>query len=134
MKDLTNKEFEHAPNIVKYIYGMSITKQPIGGSTLDKAIEEYPEYFPDEVNSMKKWAAIPQKVHDAYWKEYWKIDKELNKDTPHLGKGIMYYAEHPEEYVECSRAWKVAYEKGKPLKKELHEKFYAKYNIEYHEI
>lgn len=59
---------------------MGIMKQPIGSSTYDKAIKEHPEYFPDEIERIRKWELIPQKVHDKYWEEYWELDKEIMKE------------------------------------------------------
>ena len=88
MKDLTTKEFFEAPSRVQYIFTAGMVKQYIGSSLYNKAIEEHPEYFPDEIEHRKKWASIPQKTHDDYWKEYWALDKEIMKDVLD-SKGII---------------------------------------------
>ena len=130
MKDLTDKEFFEVPNKVQYIYMMGMMKQPIGSSTYDKAIKEHPEYFPDEVEHRKKWAAIPQEVHDKYWEEYWKIEEEVMKDVS-LSKGIMAWLDDQEGYSEWNKKWTEANEKAKPLREALHKKFYSEYCIEW---
>jgi len=130
MKDLTDKEFFEVPNKVQYIYMMGMMKQPIGSSTYEKAIKEHPEYFPDEVEHRKKWAAIPQEVHDKYWEEYWKIEEEVMKDVS-PSKGIMGWIDDQEGYSEWNKKWTEANEKAKPLREALHKKFYSEYGIEW---
>ena len=130
MKDLTDKEFFEVPNKVQYIYMMGMMKQPIGSSTYEKAIKEHHEYFPDEVEHRKKWAAIPQEVHDKYWEEYWKIEEEVMKDVS-PSKGIMGWIDDQEGYSEWNKKWTEANEKAKPLREALHKKFYSEYGIEW---
>lgn len=95
MKDLTEKEFFEAPNKVQYIYMMGMMKRAIGSGVYEDAIKEHPEYFPDEVEHTRKWDAIPQDVHDKYWEEYWKLDKEIMKDVP-PSKGIFGWIDEQE--------------------------------------
>ena len=130
MKDLTVEQLEKAPSIVQYLYVASFMKQPVGGKTIDEAMEKHPEYFPDEVEHRRKWALIPQEVHDNYWEEYWNIEKELFKDVP-PSEGLMAMCNNTEKYQIWSKAWNIANEKAKPLRKKLHEKFYSKYGIEW---
>jgi len=131
MKDLTHKEFEDAPAKVQYIYMCAVMKQPIGSSTYEDAIKEHPEYFHEDVERRKKWEAIPQEVHDAYWKEYWKLDEEIYKNVPHRGKGLLFYAQNSKESAEYKSAWEAANKKALPLRETLHRKFYSKYSIEW---
>lgn len=37
---------------------------------LNKAIEKYPEYFPDEVEYRDKWDKVPQELKDKYHNQY----------------------------------------------------------------
>jgi len=134
MKNLTHKELKDAPSEVQYLYMCSVMNHPIGSSIYEETIKKHPEYFPDEIEHRKKWEAIPKEVHDAYWKEYWKIDKEIYKDVPHRGKGILFYAQNPKEYAEYKEAFDAARKKALPLHEALHRKFYSKYGIEWHGI
>lgn len=130
MKDLTEKEFFDAPNKVQFIYMMGMMKHPIGSGIYEDAIKEHPDYFPDEVEHRRKWDAIPQEVHDSYWEEYWKLDKEVMKDVPQ-SKGIIGWIDDQEGYAEWNKKWTEANEKAKPLRKALHKKFYSEYGIEW---
>lgn len=131
MKTLTNKELSEAPNLIKYIYLYSLADVPIGLSTLEKGINEYPEYFPKEIERREKWNAIPQEVHDTYFKEFFELENQFKKDIPHSGKGILFYIDHPKEFEEYENAMEVANKKLQPLHKQLHEKHYSKYGIEW---
>ncbi len=90
MKDLSVKEFEDVPSKVKYIYMCAVMKQPIDSTIYEDAIKEHPEYFIEEVEHSRKLDAIPQEVHDPYFKEYHKIDEELFSDIPHKGMGVCF--------------------------------------------
>jgi hypothetical protein len=133
MKDLTIEELEKAPFEIQYLYIMGISNQSVGITIFEEAIEKYPEYFPDEVEYRKKWALIPQEIHDAYWKEYWKLDKEIYKDIP-PSKGLMYLINNTDEAKEWKKKWNSANKKAEPLKKKLHKKYYSKYGIKYNGI
>jgi len=130
MKNLTIKQLQEAPSIVQYLYIAGVTKQSVGSKIIDEGIEKYPEYFPDEVEYRRKWALVPQEVHDNYWKEYWDIEKELFKDVP-PNEGLMAMCNNTEKYQTWNKMWNIANEKAKPLRKKLHEKFYSKYEIEW---
>lgn len=131
MKELTNNEFKDAPNIVKYIYVRRLLKQPVSASLFNEAVTEYPSYFPKEAEARRKWDTIPQKVHEAYWTEYWKSHNRICKKVPYLGMGILYYAEHPQAHMEYTKAMNVISSKLELLKKKLHKKYYEKYGIDY---
>ena len=89
MKLLTKKEFATAPENIKYIHTCTEMGFPISSAIYEVAMENHPEYFTEEIERARKWELIPQSVHDAYWKEIMAIDKELMKDVPHKGKGIL---------------------------------------------
>lgn len=131
MKELTNNEFKDAPNIVKYIYVRSLMKQPVSASLFNEAVTEYPSYFPEEAEARRKWDTIPQKVHEAYWMEYWKLHNKICNAIPHYGLGILFYSDNPEQYIEYQNAMAIAEPKLERLKKKLHKKYYAEYGIDY---
>ena len=83
MKYLTPKEFSKAPAKIQWLYTMALVKQPIGSSTLENAIKEHPEYFPDELEHRRKYDLIPQQVHDDYWKEWRVLIDEMYKKCHH---------------------------------------------------
>lgn len=130
MKNLTEKELLEAPGIVQSIYMIASMNRPIGTSTINKAIKDHPEYFPEEVEHREKWKTIPQEVHDNFEKEFLELDKKLMKDVP-PSKGIVSWINNPEEHQEWNKKFTEAKEKGKPLHKKLHEKHYSKYGIEW---
>ena len=45
--------------------------------------------------------------------------------------GILYYTEHPQEYMEYTKAMNVVNSKLELLKRKLHKKYYEKYGIDY---
>jgi hypothetical protein len=73
--DITNM-----PSLVAYVKMSGITGVPIGAATYERAIKEHPEYFPEEVEYRRKYAAIPE------------IEKEY-----HLRKLMEYEIEKEEE-------------------------------------
>ncbi len=122
------EDFYKMPAKVQFVHIMAASNQPIGISLYQEVLDEHPEYFPEEVEHQKKWRGIPQDVHDAYWKEYWELDKEIMKDVP-PSKGLVYYCSHQKESVEYRKKLDEAIEKGKPLRKALHDKYYGKYGV-----
>lgn len=130
MKNFTYEELIKAPLTVQFIFYMGLLKQPVCSDMLEAAIEDYPEYFPDEVECRKKWEAIPQEVHDAFWEEYRELESEVMKGAPD-SKGFLYWMENPEEANEWSKKRQELREKSKPLRKKLHEKYYSKYGIKW---
>lgn len=120
-KGLTAEQyFKDVPNIVIYIKGMAQMGHPIGYETLEKAINEYPEYFPEEVEHRRKWNAIPEEVKDKYFKstsgifpneEDIKLRDEMFGKCPHPdieGCGIVErvtkYADRGKDFAE-NDAW-----------------------------
>jgi hypothetical protein len=130
MKNLTVDEFMNAPHIVQYVCMSGITGNPIGANTLNEAIENHPEYFPDEIEHRRKWNAIPQEVHDAYLKDRVLLDVEISNNIP-PSRGICGWIDDPEGYEEWTLALCKATATYSPKRKEIHDKHYAKYGIEY---
>jgi hypothetical protein len=128
MKILTIKELLDAPNTVQHIYISAMTGNPVGSSVCEEAIDKHPEYFLDIIERRKRWAAIPQKVHDNYWEAYRNLDNEILKNVPE-SKGIIYWADNPNEYVKWNNEYTKAKEQGRLLYENLHKKFYSKYGF-----
>ena len=130
MKDLTYKELLESPARVQFLYTMAMAKQPVSSQMIEDAIKESPEYFPDELENRRKWALIPQQVHDDYWKERKILRAEMYKEIP-PSKGILRWINDPKGYEE----WSITYEKcskaEKPFAAALHKKFYGQYGIEW---
>lgn len=130
MKDLTTKEFLDAPALIMHIYRNAMCKIPMGASLIERGMKEHPEYFPDEMEHRRKWEAIPQSVHDEYWKERTAIHTKVFKNMPG-SKGILGWANDPEGYLKWSKQWEKCRKKELPLIEKLHNKFYSKYGIEW---
>ena len=132
MKNLTYKELLEAPARVQFLYWMASTKQPVGSQMIEDAIKESPEYFPDELEHRRKWALIPQCVHDEYWAGKEKLRTECYKDMP-PSKGIIGWAfdESGDDYNNWNTAYQKCREIEKPLAEALHKKYYGQYGIEY---
>ena len=132
MKNLNDKEFKEAPNSIQILYCKSIANYPVGSEELKKAIEEFPDYFPEEIEHEKKWNSIPESIHEEYWKEMEALRKEIFKDLPE-GRGIFFWINNPTKL----KNWQEQYEKlkikGLPKAKKLHQKFYSSYGIEWNE-
>lgn len=128
MKFLNFAEIEKAPAIVQFIWAAKISNTPIGYSTFEKAVEEHPQYFPEEIEYRKKWASIPQSVHDEYEKERKEIHLKCFELLPE-SKGISGWINDIEGYNEWSRIYDECSKKEEPLLKKLHKKYYSKYGI-----
>lgn len=131
MKELTHKEFLDAPFNVQYVYMRTFLGQPVSATLLNEAITESPSYFPEEAEEKRKWDAIPQEIHAAYWMEYWKLHNKICNAIPHYGLGILFYSDNPEQFIEYQKAMAIAEPKLERLKKKLHKKYYEKYGIDY---
>lgn len=132
MKDLTYKELLEAPARVQFLYTMAIAKQPVGSQMIEDAIKESPEYFPDELEHRRKWALIPQTVHDEYWAEREQLRTECYKAMP-PSKGISGWAmdESKEDYNNWNTAYQKCREIEKPLAEAIYKKYYGQYGIEF---
>ena len=51
MRELTEKEFREAPDIIQLIYISSLYGSPVGVSTYMEAKRKYPEYFENNIKS-----------------------------------------------------------------------------------
>jgi len=129
------------PTIVVFVKMMAVMDQPIGYEMYRKALDEHPEYFPEEVEEERKWAAIPQDVKDAYYAEsdIWGLfmkDQEIlaivgEDPYPNRG-GIIDRVTHQDE--EKGRLYALHDEWSKKyfkLQGEKQDKLYNKYFSQY---
>ncbi len=130
MKILTDKELIKAPSRVQFLYWMAFSKQPVGSQMIEDALREKPEYFPDEIEHRRKWALIPQSVHDEYYAEKEILHNICYKDMP-PSKGILGWIRDGNGYKEWNDAYNKCREVEKPLAEALHKKHYEQYGIEY---
>lgn len=126
MKDLLPGEFEKAPVPIQYLYICAMNNVPVGSSILDEAMENHPEYFPDELAYRAKWDAVPQEVHDAYAEEYAELMKMLPQSP-----GLMKLVTGGEEAEEYFRKEEEVGKEFRLLSKELYDKYYGPYGIEF---
>lgn len=87
MRTLTTAELDSAPTEIQFLYTCGVMKIPVGTSIVNKAMEQHPEYFPDEIENKKKWEMVPKSATDEYFKEYHEIWKDHYKDIG-LSPGI----------------------------------------------
>lgn len=138
------------PSIVLFVQMAAMMDMPIGYDMYEKAITEYPEHFPEEVEYRRKWALIPQEVHDAYQKEmndrgYGFFLSNENRDEfeseigkcPHpelQGNGIIWRVTVGDEKyfneMQDIDAWNNKYHRLRAIKeKAIWEKHYSKYGL-----
>lgn len=130
MKHLTYNELLDAPEKVQYLYFMAMTNNPVGVKIFEEAIAEHPEYFPDEIKLKDKWSKVPQSVQDEYWVEREKIREQCYKEMP-PSKGVLGWAENPQEFEEWQRSYEKCKKVEEPLAIALFKRFYDKYGIEW---
>ncbi len=132
MKDLTYEDLITAPTRVQFLYLAAIRNEPVGSQMIEDAIKESPEYFQEELEYKRKWALVPQSVHDEYWAAREELGKEIYKDMP-PSKGIIGWAADKDfdGYNKWSDAYNKCREIEKPLAEEIHRKFYGEYGIEF---
>lgn len=129
MKNLTEKELLEAPEKVRHIYVCALSGVPVGVRMYEEAFSNYPEYFPDEVVYRKKYDAIPQSVHDAYFAELNEKVKDIYKDVPNKGVGFMFFVNNYKEYKKTSAAYAEARKIEKKIEEKLMKKYYSQYGI-----
>jgi hypothetical protein len=96
-------EMKDIPAIIQYLWAASMSKMPVGSSTLDEAMEKHPEYFPEEVEYCRKMSMVPKQVHDAHMTELMALHDWWFSELPE-SKGLWYYCQHPEEYTDHWKA------------------------------
>ncbi len=128
MKDLSYDELLKAPAKVQFLYVRAMLKEPVGISMCEEAMKEHPEYFPDELEYRRKYALIPQHVHDLYYQEKDVLHNECYKSLP-ASKGLIGWLDDPKGYEEWNKVYTKCREKEKPLEEALHKKHYSEYGI-----
>lgn len=133
--------YDFMPLEVQEVIAYSYVKY-VGRETMERIntiIDKYPEWFPWE----HKYKSIPKEVHDAYYKE-----KYPNPDFKPLVKGIYeQMKEQPRETTFTINSLREIFNRlfdddnekallrqyKKQQDKELWDKHYSKYNLEYRE-
>lgn len=130
MKSIPLNEILEAPLTVREVYFSVIVGMPVSASKYKQAINNHPQYFPDEVEHKRKYDLIPQSVHDAYLKELQETIGVIHADLPKTGGWLSLINNSGE-----SDKWHSEYDKirkkEKAELKRLHEKYYSKYGIKY---
>lgn len=87
--DITNM-----PSIVAYVKFAGLTGTPIGIATYERAIKEHPEYFPEEVEYRRKYAAIPEIEKEWHLNKLMELHDEESKELESNGyvSGIWAFA------------------------------------------
>ena len=130
MKNLSYQEIEDAPSKIQFLYISSMLHQPVGMKTVDDAMRDHPEYFPDELEYQRKYALIPESVHEQYDKEKALLHARIYRDMPE-SKGILGWANDSNGYEEWSKAYEACRKIEIPLAQKLHRKFYSEYGIQW---
>ncbi len=102
-------------------------QQFYGSAQMNRMIEKYPEWFPEEVEHRRKWALVPEEVKDAHVKEWMVAYNEATGAIP--AGGIMAHIMDSEYSRNWHQKYSEAMEKLKPIEKAIHEKHYGKYGL-----
>lgn len=132
------KDHRDIPGIVQYLMAASYLNQGVGSWALEKALSEHPEYFPEVIEHRRKWALIPEEVKTAFFAESSEKEAALYEDCRKLTSGeggIMHWItrEGQEEWIKYSKCTETKRPLLLALKREMHEKYLAKYGIEFEE-
>lgn len=127
----SEKYLSEMPPIVCFIKAAAVTKTPVGIAMFEKAITEYPEYFPEEVENRRKWALVPNEVIITHRHEVSLLDKEFRERLPKDQGGIFYWMDHPEEFAQWDKSWHTLREEMKIEERELelHNKYFSIYGL-----
>lgn len=133
MKALTESEYEAAPGIIQACYIAAMHNEPIAPVVYNRAIEEYPEYFPDEIERREIWANIPVEVKQQYDKELavYKLDL-MNKAPAEVTNEydrIMLHKKNPKLY----KKYKEFYKRSEKLIKEKEDELFTKHFSSFYE-
>lgn len=69
MKNLTIQQLGEAPAIVQTVYTGWMCNRDISNSTMDLAIQNYPDYFQDEIELREKAKKLPPKQACLFFME-----------------------------------------------------------------
>ena len=127
-KDLVSPE--KVPGEVLYLKCAAHLRMPVGVSTYERIINQYPEHFKEEHEHRRKWAQIPQSVHDAYHEEYEQLTRSLYDSVPHWGKGLWWMMQNLEHESEFREGLAKIRPEVDRIKEELKAKYYKPYGVE----
>lgn len=128
MRELSYEELTEAPSEIQYLYLAAIMKVSVGSHIIETSMSKYPEYFPDELERIRKWEKVPQHVHDEFNKAAKELHDRIFKDLP-PSKGILWHCQNPDESEEWLTAYDKCFQEELSLGKALHDKFYGPYGL-----
>jgi len=128
MSSTNINEFENAPLLVQQIKSHAFIKQPISMAMYKEAIEKHPEYFPKEVELIRKWESVPKHIMDAYNKEKEEVHAKAFSNLP-PSKGFFYWIRNEEEYLKWKEAFDKCMEEEQTALKPIREKYLAPYGL-----
>lgn len=129
--------YKDTPEEVLWVWCLPKT---VGSDTYEKAeriVKKYPKYFPWE----HKYESIPKEVHEAYWNEKY---PDRNKPIECTGIGLKEQLKKSNSYKPITKEYFIKWCKdftniyqeellNKKKDKDLWDKYYKKYNLEYRE-
>lgn len=128
LDNLTGKEILDTPPKVSLVFSMAQLGIPIGIKFYEGILNEYPEYFPEEVEWRRKMALVPESVHEAYRNELHELFNESFKEWG--GRGMLYWTKNPEEYAQTLKKAEASSKKQRIKEDELFKKYYSAYGLE----
>jgi len=133
MKNLTWEALHKAPALVYQVRMCSMMGIPIGLSLYEEALEKHPEYFPEEVEHLRKWNSVPEKLKDEHYEESRAIDEKFDVAGPPLpNKGLMHMITNSEGQKELE-VWRKynadTYEEREKEKRDLYNRYFNKFGL-----
>lgn len=126
MKKLTMQELIEAPQTVQILY----LNRTCSASMFKEALKNHPEYFPDEIEYRRKWAAIPDSVHESYRAQTEALKETIEHLKPPPGTGSPGMADYLNpDYVSPWQAHIDAGEKIRPQLLEIYRRHYEPHGV-----
>lgn len=136
MKKLSQFDFDNAPPLIQEIAINNTAGRPTHEAILNKAIKEYPKYFPEEVAFNEVWESIPEETKMKYMRTLSQFEKkQLTTFASKVKKLFSVSIEKPEELQSLTDAQKKIYNsllkshslKVETKKQKLFNEFYLSY-------
>ena len=93
-------------------------------AVVDKAISDYPDWFPEIVERNRIFALIPLGVHEAYGKELKEIEDWFKEIKGPKSLGVMGWIKNPDKLWEFDNFWKPIWKEREDKEEALKEKHY----------
>lgn len=130
-----NTDWRTLPGIILYLLCANYMGSAVSLSMYNKAKEEYPEYFVEELEHERKWALVPDEIKEAHSNECANATIQIYQECYDLndrkGSGFLYWISHPEEMGAFSNCLASKREEITAMEKAMHEKYLAAYGIKF---